>query len=70
MSDPETSWRSRFAAPALGAFMVLCCLAGPILIGAAGALTIGAILGLAAGALALLGLCLFVAHRLRSERGC
>lgn len=70
MSDPGTSWRSRLAAPALGALMVLRCLAGPILIGAAGALTVGALLGLAAGALALLGLCLFVAHRLRSQRGC
>ena len=70
MSEPQTSWRSRLAAPALGGFIVLCCLAGPILIGAAGALTLGALLGLAAGALALLGLCLLVAHRLRSDRGC
>lgn len=70
MSEPQTSWRSRVAGPAFAAFMALCCLAGPILIGAAGALTAGALLGLAAGAVSLLILCLYVAHRVRSDRGC
>ena len=69
MSD-ESSRRSRLAGPALAVFMVLCCLAGPILIGAAGALTVGALLGVAAGAVALLVLCLWVARRLTTDRGC
>jgi hypothetical protein len=57
---------SHLAAPAVAALMVLCCLAGPVLIGAAGTLTVGAIFGLAAAAIALLGLCLLLARRLRS----
>ncbi len=65
-----TTWRSRFAAPAAAAFMVLCCLAAPIIVGAAGALTAGAIFGLAVGAIALLMLCLLIAGRLRSDKGC
>ena len=70
MSEAQTSWRARLAAPALAGFMVLCCLAAPILVGAAGALTAGALLGLGATALAILGLCLYVARRVRSDRGC
>ena len=69
MSD-ESSRRSRLAGPALAAFMVLCCLAGPILIGAVGALTAGALLGVAAGAVALLVLCMWVARRLTTGKGC
>jgi hypothetical protein len=49
--------------------MVVCCLAGPLAIGAAGALTAGALFGLAAGAIVLLGLCLAVARRLSSNGG-
>ena len=70
MSDPQASWRSRLAAPAFAALMVACCLAAPLIVGAAGALTAGAVLGVAAGAVALLALCLFVAARLRSDKGC
>ena len=70
MSEARTTWRARLAGPALAAFMVLCCLAGPILIGAAGALTVGALFGLGAAAVGLLALCLYVARRARSDRSC
>ena len=63
-------WTKRLGAPALAALMVVCCLAAPLIVGAAATLTAGAVLGLGAGALALLALCLFVARRLRSEKGC
>ena len=68
MSKSQGSWRSRLAGAALAAFMVLCCLAGPVLIGAAGALTAGALFGLGAAAIALLGLCLYFARRFKSDR--
>lgn len=70
MSSSGESWRSRLAAPALAALMVICCLAGPVLIGAAGALTAGALFGIAAAAIALILLCLSLVHRARSDRGC
>ena len=58
------SWRSRLAAPAVGLLAVLCCLGAPLIVGAAGALTAGALLGLVAGGMALLALCLWAASRL------
>jgi len=70
MSESEPTWRSRLAAPALAAVMVACCLAAPLIVGAAGALTAGALLGIGAGVLVLLALCLFVAARLRSDGHC
>jgi hypothetical protein len=48
--------------------MVGCCLATPLIIGAAGALTLGAILGIAAAAIAILAFCMFAASRFRPER--
>lgn len=69
MSEPGGFWRSRLAAPAVGALMVACCLAGPIVIGAAGALTAGALFGLAAGAIGLVAACVLAARRLRSHAG-
>lgn len=70
MSDPQANWRSRLAAPAFAALMVACCLGAPLIVGAAGAVTAGALLGIAAGAVALLAVCLFLATRLRSDKGC
>ena len=67
--SPEPSRLSRLAAPGLAVLMVLCCLAGPILIGAAGTLTVGALFGLGAAAVVLLVLCLLLARRLRSGEG-
>jgi Na+/proline symporter len=67
MSEPAKSWRSTLAGPAVALLMVACCLAGPLLVGTAGALTLGALIGLAAGAVVLLGLCVLVARRLRSN---
>jgi len=69
MSDSGTSWGSRLAAPALAALMVACCLAAPLIVGAAGALTAGALFGLGAAALVLVGVCLVVARRRRDKRG-
>jgi hypothetical protein len=63
VSETRT-WRSRLAAPALAAFAVLCCLAAPLVVGAAGALTAGALVGIGAGAVVLLVLCLWVALRI------
>lgn len=63
------SWRSRVVAPGTVAFMVLCCVAAPLVVGAAGALTLGATLGLAAGLVALAARCLDAARRLRGDRG-
>lgn len=65
----EPSRLSSLAAPGLAALMILCCLAGPILIAAAGTLTVGALFGLGAAAIVLLGLCLLVARRLRTGQG-
>ena len=65
----ERSHLSRLTGPAVGALIVLCCLAGPILIAAAGTLTVGALFGLGAAAVVLLGLCLLLARRLRSGEG-
>lgn len=70
MSDAQKGWRSRLAAPALAALMVACCLAAPLIIGAAGALTLGGLFGIGAAAIALVALCLFAAGRLRSDKGC
>ncbi len=67
MSEPQKSWRSSSAGPALAALMVACCLAGPLLIGAAGAITAGGLFGLGAAAVLLIALCLLVARRLRSN---
>jgi hypothetical protein len=64
----NSTWRSRLAAPAAAAFAVVCCLAAPILAGAAGTLTAGAVVGLAAGAIVLLALCLYAARRLAANR--
>ena len=64
------SWRARLAAPALAVLMVACCLGAPLIVGAAGARTAGAVFGLAAGAAALLVLCLWAARRLRSDKAC
>lgn len=69
MSESEKSWRQRLAGPALAVLMVVCCLGAPLVIGAAGALNVGALCGLAAGAIVLLGLCLFLTRRLRSGAG-
>lgn len=49
---------------------VLCCLAAPLLVGAAGALTLGAVLRVGAGAAVLLALCLYVVWRARTSDGC
>lgn len=70
MIDAQASWRSRLAVPALAALLVACCLAAPLIIGAAGALTLGAVFGIGAAAIALLALCLFAASRLRSDKRC
>jgi hypothetical protein len=70
MSEPQTSWRSRLAAPAFAALIVACCLAAPLIVGAAGTLTAGAALGIGAGVVALLALCLFLAGRPRSDKRC
>jgi Na+/proline symporter len=70
VSEGTTTWRSRLAAPALAALMVACCLAAPLIVGAAGALTAGALFGIGAGAVALLIICLWVARRLRSDKAC
>jgi hypothetical protein len=66
----ETGWRARLGAPALAALAVLCCLGAPLIVGALGSLTIGAVFGILAGGLALLALCLWVARRLTTGRGC
>ena len=63
-------WRTRVAASALAALMVACCLAAPLIVGAAGALTAGALFGLGAAAVVLFGICLFAARRLRSGKDC
>lgn len=68
--EPRTGWRSRLAAPALAILAVLCCLGAPLIVGAAGALTLGAVFGIVAGGLALLGLCLWAARRLTKTSGC
>jgi hypothetical protein len=49
---------------------VLCCVALPVVIAAAGTLTAGAVLGLTAGAVVLLAACLLAAKRLGSSKGC
>jgi hypothetical protein len=49
---------------------VLCCVALPLAIGVAGTLTSGALLGIAAGGIVLAAVCLFVARRLISNKGC
>lgn len=54
----------------MAALMIICCLAGPLIIGAAGALTAGAVLGVGAAIVLLLALCLFAARRLTSDRRC
>lgn len=59
-----SSWKSRLAAPALALLMVACCLAAPIIVGAAGAVTAGALFGIGAAAVALLALCLLLARHL------
>ena len=61
--------RSRLAAPVVAGLMVLCCLAGPLLIGAAGALTVGALFGLGAAAVVLLAFCILLLRRLCSDDG-
>lgn len=70
MSDPSNGWRARLAAPAFAALMVACCLATPLIVGAAGTLAAGAIFGLGAAAVALLALCLLLALRVRSDKSC
>lgn len=65
----ERSRLSRLAAPGLAVLMVACCLAGPILVGAAGTLTVGALFGVGAAAVVLLGLCLLLARRLHAGDG-
>ena len=60
---------SRLAGPSLAALMVLCCLAGPLLIGALGALTANALFGIGAAAVVLVGLSLILGRRLRSGGG-
>ena len=57
----------------LGALMLLACLAGPVLVGAIGALGVGVLVG-AGGAIAALALCaaipaLAIAARRRSQSG-
>ena len=68
MTDVPTatkpSWRSRLAAPLLGALMVACCLAAPLLAGAIGSVATGSIFGVGAGVLALTAICLLLAGRL------
>ena len=54
----------------MAALMIICCLAGPLIIGAAGALTAGAVFGVGAAIVLLLALCLFAALRLTSDRRC
>jgi hypothetical protein len=66
----KASLRSRLGSLALVALAVLCCLAAPLLIGAAGALTLGAVLGVGAGAVALVALCVFTVRRLTTREGC
>ncbi|MGI8460145.1 MAG: hypothetical protein ACR2OC_00710 [Solirubrobacterales bacterium] len=67
MSEPaKKRWSSRLAAPALGVLMVACCLAAPLIVGAAGALTAGALFGIGAAAIVLLAMCLIVARRMQS----
>lgn len=70
MSDPRKLWRSAIGGPLLGVLAVACCLAGPLIIGAAGTLTAGAVFGLVAAAAVLLVLCLSAARHLTSDRGC
>jgi hypothetical protein len=65
----RSSGLSRLAAPAFGALMVLCCLAGPALIGAAGALTAGSLFGIGAALVVLAGLCLLLSRRLHGREG-
>lgn len=60
----KPNWRSRLAAPLLGALMVACCLAAPLLAGAVGSVATGSILGVGAGVLVLTAVCLLVASRL------
>jgi hypothetical protein len=50
--------------------MIACCLAGPLLVGALGAVAVGSVLGVACGALVLLGACVLLARRLRSGGRC
>ena len=68
MSVP--SWTKKLAAPALAALMVLCCLAAPLVVGAAATLTAAAVFGIAGGAIALLVLCLYVGKRVTSDKAC
>lgn len=70
MSGSEKSRRQLLAAPLLGVFAVACCLAGPLVVGAAGSLAAGAVFGLVAAGVVLLGLCLVAARRLRSGGRC
>lgn len=70
MQRRQESWRARWGAAGLAALMIICCLAGPLIIGAAGALTAGAVLGVGAAIVLLLALCLFAARRLTSDRRC
>ena len=68
MSIP--GWAKRLAAPALAALVVLCCLAAPLIIGAAVTLTAGAVLGIVGGVIGLVILCLYVARRLVADKAC
>lgn len=70
MSGGFSTWRARLAAPAFAALMIACCLAAPLILGAAGALTAGALFGLGAAAVVLLVVCLAVARRVRSDKAC
>ena len=70
MGIAQAGWRSRLAAPALAGLMVACCLAAPLIIGAAGTLTLWAVFGIGGAAIALLALCLFATSRFRSDKRC
>lgn len=70
MSAAWSRWAKRLAAPALAALMVACCLAAPLIVGAAGAITAGALFGLVAGGIVLLALCLYVARRVTQDKRC
>ena len=70
MEETQKSWRSRLTGPALAVLMIACCLAWPLLAGAVGAVTVGAAFGIGAGVIVLLALCLFVGHRLTSNKRC
>lgn len=62
--------RESWGAAGLAVLMIICCLAGPLIVGAVGALTAGAMFGVGAAILLLLALCLFAALRLTSDRRC